>query len=403
MNLSVRASTLKMLLAFSSFLWLIAPLTYYASLLVGILLIPLVLKYFHSVLDIKSLGYIHLNYSLLCGCIIYFFACTILATNYYIASIELVSLLCSIGLFTLFIDLSKAEINANVIASLLIITLLSLCWYCFQTIDIFNYTLFYGDKIDSKNYIGFRRAFLVFFLASFSRKEHLSSFAVRAAVLPALFLGVMLLFFFLESTRSIMFLFIAVVTSLVVSNFSKLTKIFPWAIIIVLLAVAFHDDILRFLSSFTAFNLLFFKLEPYIPGSNQYGSFEGGYYARKSFTDSAFEIAKLGISENPLFGLGPNQSRVLFEQELGSLTNSHNTYLELWLSYGIFGLILWSVFFISLLYTTFAFKKSKYFSVVTGFFIGTLAISFISPVYREPDINVMFGFALLILTTRIKT
>ena len=88
-------------------------------------------------------------------------------------------------------------------------------------------------------------------------------------------------------------------------------------------------------------NLLFWKLEPYIPGINSYGELSGGGYARAKFSTAASEIAYIGIAERPFWGWGPNNSRLLFLREYGIPTNSHNNVYELLINYGIIGAIFW--------------------------------------------------------------
>jgi O-antigen ligase len=142
---------------------------------------------------------------------------------------------------------------------------------------------------------------------------------------------------------------------------------------------------------------LFYKLEPYIPGINKYGILDGGAFSRSEFTDQASQIAYIGLSQRPLFGRGPDNSRILFEEEMQILTNSHNNLLEIGLNYGLIGIFLWYFFFGAMGYKLLKGKKSKYFGVCVGFMASIFVISIISPIYRDPDIYVMYALMLCLL------
>ena len=97
------------------------------------------------------------------------------------------------------------------------------------------------------------------------------------------------------------------------------------------------------------------------------------------------------------WGWGPNNSRLLFLREYGIPTNSHNNVYELLINYGIIGAIFWLGY--AAMYALYVLSnyKKKYFPFSLGLLCGLAIVSIVSPIYREADIYVMLGVAVLLL------
>tara|TARA_B110000879_G_scaffold212476_1_gene308920 strand:+ start:744 stop:1970 length:1227 start_codon:yes stop_codon:yes gene_type:complete len=398
MKILYNKSTLIIGFAFLSFLLLLPPITYVASLLSSIVLMPLALSSIIRNINVSSINSIQLSQLLLSVCFIYFFLCGFLVTNYYIAIKELIVISYGLCLFSLLLVNPKYRINIQSIVLIMSLILVFLCIHVLNSIDYSNYIIAEGDQVESKNPLGLRISFLSIFLLAIIAHEKSIKKNIKLLIFFTSILGFIAILF-LESSRSFLFCLIVIFIWISFNNFkafiiSFLLLFLPTSIYIIL----YGDQVLRYFSNIPAFNLLFFKLEPYFPGINKYGILQGGAYSRSDFTSQAYDVYLKGIGENPIFGLGPDNSRVLYEKEMGVLTNSHNNFFEIALSYGFIGVTLWYTFFLSIIYSLFKFKHSKYFGISLGVLTGIFAISFISPIYREPDIYVMIGFILLILS-----
>jgi len=393
---------LSIALGLSSFLFLLPPITYVAALFTALILVPTILMKAGTYLKTPYMPKASLPEFLLLICLFYFFLCTMLFTNYYLAIKELIILTCSVGLFFFLQGQSYNNKNIVFISIALVCVTVALSTYTLLSVDIFNYELMQQTQVESKNPVGIRLVFSVILLLALLFYEPSLGYRVKSMMVIAIVFAFIALSV-LESSRAIIFLLINLFVWLCVNQYKSLMRsFFGWVflllnLLIFYILIFYRDQILEYLSGYEIFSLLFFKLEPYIPSINKYGLIDGGAFSRNEFIDEATQIAYIGLSQRPLFGRGPDNSRVLFEEEIGILTNSHNNLFEIGLNYGLIGVLLWYFFFGAMCYKLLKGKKSKYFGVCVGFMTSILAISIISPIYREPDIYVMYALMLCLL------
>ena len=164
MKILYNKSTLIIGFAFLSFLLLLPPITYVASLLSSIVLMPLALSSIIRNINVSSINSIQLSQLLLSVCFIYFFLCGFLVTNYYIAIKELIVISYGLCLFSLLLVNPKYSINIQSIVLIMSLILVFLCIYVLNSIDYSNYIIAEGDQVESKNPLGLRISFLSIFL-----------------------------------------------------------------------------------------------------------------------------------------------------------------------------------------------------------------------------------------------
>lgn len=397
MKLTLSKVNLGIALGLSSFLFLLPPGTYVAALFCAVLLLPSIFMKVSSYLKASYILKVRLPECFLLIAFLYFFLCSLLVTNYYLAIKELIMLTCGVGLFCVLYGQSYKANNLVFLSIMLASVTLALSAYTLTVVDISNYKLMEMSQVESKNPLGTRVAFSITLLLALLFYESFLGRRVKLTMAVAVIFGLIALSV-LESTRGIMYLIINISVWFLVSIYRKFKGIFfSLSFPLLILLTHYKDQILEYLSGYGAISLLFFKLEPYIPGINKYGILQGGAFSRSDFTDQASQIAYLGLSQRPLFGRGPDNSRVLFQEEMGILTNSHSNFFEIGLSYGLIGVLIWYLYFGAIWYVFLTGEKSKYFGFCLGFMISMFVISVISPIYREADIYVMYALMLCLL------
>ena len=395
-KLNVR-SNVYLFICLSLFLLLIPPFTHYSSLILGSILSIFIFLQISNI-EIEKISVLELAIVFLI--VFYFYALVrgIGASDTYLAILELVAILLGLCVFIILSNFDVKDNTANVIAVLAIIYIGAFAIYFVKNVNIFTYGLMQNTQIESKNPIALRVAFLCYLVGSILIVEN----NLKSTAKFFLGMGFLISFsilIFMESSRSIIFLIISFLIFGLLQDAGRRT------ILIIIMSTTggllfFYDEFSTALSKMSAVSLLFWKLEPYIPGVNAYGELSGGGYARAKFSEDAIEIAYIGIAERPYWGWGPNNSRLLFLREMGIPTNSHNNVYELLVNYGIVGSCLWFGFAVMYALNMLSCRKSNYFPFSLGLICGISFISILSPIYREADIYVMLGIAVLLLKSR---
>lgn len=379
-----------------SFVSLIPPLTYYTAFFMTVVLLPLYLK---DVFNLLTKNKLRLN-EFVNFTFIFFIAFALIRSlpseNHYLAIREVILLINCAVVFSLsaYWGLHKNTINLLII--LLSIISSMLIFYVSMTINPFEYVAFKSEQIESKNPIALRIVFITAIFIALLGTEKSIKLRLRLVLVSVILINIIAMFF-LESSRALIYFFILFFIPIIMKFGKKYPLIF---LLVSVLSLGYifleYDYILKSASSFSALSILFYKLEPYIEGINKYGLIQGKPF-RAEFVTIAKSIALEGIYENPFFGLGPDNSRVLYFQKYGEYTNSHHNFYELLLNYGVFGAVLWYLFLGLYISNIFLKRGSNYFPVAFSFCIVLLIASTLAPIYREPDIYCMMGIFLVLV------
>ncbi len=223
-----------------------------------------------------------------------------------------------------------------------LMSIYTIVYYGMETIlDSLNSGIRLGGEINQENSLGFYANITIiiglYFLIAENKKRY-----ILYLILP------LLLVFVSGSRKAILSLFLILPLSILLHSKNKISFKLVLSILIFYALLYFV-----FISDYS--NTLFGRTNILLRGI---------FFGEKldNSSETRFHMIEFGWSlfkEKPLLGYGPNQYNIYYLKEFGVIATSHNNYIQVLVSYGIIGFLVYYSLFIYIFIKLIIFRKDK--------------------------------------------
>lgn len=223
-----------------------------------------------------------------------------------------------------------------------LMSIYTIVYYGMETIlDSLNSGIRLGGEINQENALGFYANITIiiglYFLIAENKKRY-----ILYLILP------LLLVFVSGSRKAILSLFLILPLSILLHSKNKISFKLVLSILIFYALLYFV-----FISDYS--NTLFGRTNILLRGI---------FFGEKldNSSETRFHMIEFGWSlfkEKPLLGYGPNQYNIYYLKEFGVIATSHNNYIQVLVSYGIIGFLVYYSLFIYIFIKLIIFRKDK--------------------------------------------
>ena len=348
----------------------------------GILLLFLLLFWFNHIIKKEKIVF---NKFLGLSIVFLFFVLisVLVAVDMNIAFGKLVTMIqIYIMMFTMVNYFDSKEKLYNVIRAFAISGLLATV-YLFSVSDFSNIKRF-GEELGNQNAI----AVILTIAAVFS----LVIYNKEKKLWYLLFWLLMVIMIFLTGSRTgFIFILLGSVITFYSSYNINLKTILPVALLIFILLISSYYAIMN-IELF--YNILGRRIEQMVEGAFGEGTTDGSFNTRMNMIKYGWDWFK----EKPLFGYGINNYRVLYSRIGFEGTYSHNNVIELLVSVGLIGTIIFYLSYLGVLVNVFKIRKEDRVLIlaIVSIIIGYLIMSFGLVFYSSKHIAVIISMASVI-------
>ena len=348
----------------------------------GVLLLFLLLFWFNHIIKKEKIVF---NKFLGLSIVFLFFVLisVLVAVDMNIAFGKLVTMIqIYIMMFTMVNYFDSKEKLYNVIRAFAISGLLATV-YLFSVSDFSNIKRF-GEELGNQNAI----AVILTIAAVFS----LVIYNKEKKLWYLLFWLLMVIMIFLTGSRKgFIFILLGSVITFYSSYNINLKTILPVALLIFILLISFYYAIMN-IELF--YNILGRRIEQMVEGAFGEGTTDGSFNTRMNMIKYGWDWFK----EKPLFGYGINNYKVLYSRIGFEETYSHNNVIELLVSVGLIGTIIFYLSYLGVLVNAFKIRKEDRVLIlaIVGIIIGYLIMSFGLVFYDSKHIAIIISMASVI-------
>lgn len=355
----------------------------------GILLLFLLLFWFNHIIKKEKIVF---NKFLGLSIVFLFFVLisVLVAVDMNIAFGKLVTMIqIYIMMFTMVNYFDSKEKLYNVIRAFAISGLLATV-YLFSVSDFSNIKRF-GEELGNQNAIArILTIAAVFSLVIYNKEKKLWYL---------LFWLLMVIMIFLTGSRTgFIFILLGSVITFYSSYNINLKTILPVALLIFILLISSYYAIMN-IELF--YNILGRRIEQMVEGAFGEGTTDGSFNTRMNMIKYGWDWFK----EKPLFGYGIDNYRVLYSRIGFEGTYSHNNVIELLVSVGLIGTIIFYLSYLGVLVNVFKIRKEDRVLIlaIVSIIIGYLIMSFGSVFYSSKHIAIIISMASVVPSIKMRS